>query len=168
MTTIKVQRAPARSMQAASAFEREVDRFLTQPPGLFQFPLGRLFPPVFSFASPTKTFGWLPTAEMTETKDQYIITAELPGLKKENVDIEFDDGILTISGEKKEEEKQEEARYYTFERAYGYFERAFAFAAPVKADKIVATVTDGVLKVMVPKAEMPKVEVKKIPVIEGK
>ncbi len=161
MTSIKIQRAPMK-------FEREVDRFLTEAPGLFHFPFGRLFAPVFSFTSPEKAVSWAPLVEMTEVNDKYLITAEVPGLKKEDMKIEFADGVLTVSGEKKEEVKQEEARFYTFERSYGYFERVFAFPTEVDADKIAATVTDGVLKVEVPKAPVPKVEAKKIPVTEAK
>jgi HSP20 family protein len=167
MTSIKIRRTPEAGMPVPS-FEREVDRFLTQPPGLFQFPFGRLFAPLFSFASPTKEFTWLPAAEMTEVDDTYFITAEVPGLKTDDIKIEYADGVLTISGEKKEEKKEEDARYYTFERSYGWFERAFGFPAAVKAEKIAATVTNGVLKVEVPKAAAQKVEAKKIAVTEGK
>jgi HSP20 family protein len=163
MTTIKIHRAPT-----PTKFEREIDRFLTEPPALFQFPLGRLFAPVFSFASPTKAPTWMPLAEMTEMNDKYFITAEVPGLKKEDLTIEFADGVLTVSGEKKEEEKHEEARFYAFERSYGYFERVFAFPGEVNPERIAATVTDGVLRIQVPKAAATKVEAKKIPVTEGK
>lgn len=168
MATIKIQKTPATGTPAVSSFAQEVDRFLTQPPALFQFPFGRLFAPLFSFTSPSKELSWLPAAEMTEADDKYLITAEVPGLKKDDIAIEYADGVLTISGEKKEEKKQEEARYYTFERTYGCFERAFAFPAAVAADKITAAVTDGVLKVEVPKAAPQKVEAKKIAVTEGK
>ena len=161
MTSIKIQRAPM-------TLEREIDRFLTEPPALFRFPFSRLFAPVYSFTSPAKALSWAPLVEMTELNDKYLITAEVPGLKKENLTIEFADGVLTVGGEKKEEEKHEEARFYTFERSYGYFERTFAFPTEINADKIAATVTDGVLKVDVPKAAVPKVEPKKIPVTEAK
>jgi len=161
MTSIKIQRAPTK-------FEREIDRFLTEPPALFQFPFGRFFSPVFSFMSPTKAPTWAPLVEMTEINDKYMISAEVPGLKKEDIKIEFVDGLLTVSGEKNEEEKHEDARFFTFERAYGYFERAFAFPTEINADKIAATVTDGVLKIEVPKAAVPKMEAKKIPVTEAK
>lgn len=167
MTSIRIRGSPATGTPVSS-FERDVDRFLTQPPALFQFPFGRLFAPLFSFASPTKELNWLPVAEMTEADDTYVITAEVPGLKIEDIAIEYTDGVLTISGEKKEEKKEEDARYYTFERSYGCFERAFAFPAAVNADKIVATVANGVLKVEVPKTLPQKVEAKKIAVTEGK
>jgi HSP20 family protein len=161
MTSIKIQRVPTK-------FEREIDRFLTEPPAMFHFPFGRLFAPVFSFTSPAKALSWAPLAEMTEVNDKYLITAEVPGLKKEDMKLEFADGLLTVSGEKKEELKHEEARFYTFERSYGYFERTFAFPTEINADKIEATVTDGVLKIEVPKAAVPKVEPKQIPVTEAK
>jgi HSP20 family protein len=167
MATLKIHQTPAAAMAAISPFQREIDRLFGQPPGLFQFPFGRLVAPLFSFASPTKELAWLPAAEMTEASNQYVITAEVPGLKKEQLEIAYSGGVLTISGEKKEEKKKEDARYYTFERTYGYFERAFAFPAPVNPDKITATVTDGVLSVQVPKTQAQKGETKKIPVAAG-
>ena len=136
-------------------FAEDVDELFEQANALVDAPFGRLFAPVFPFAKLQKA-GWLPPVEMTETPDQYVVTAEIPGLKKEDVKIEFVDGLLTLTGEKKAEQNVEKARYYAFERTYGSFQRAFAFPTPVETDKIEAVMTDGVLTIRVPKTVKAK------------
>lgn len=107
-----------------------------------------------------------PAAEIVDTAKEYQVTIELPGLKKENVTIELEDGTLTIAGEKKEEVKDEHQQYWVFERSYGAFQRAFTFAIPVDPEKIVATMVDGVLTIRLPKIAAPTESAKKIAISE--
>ena len=78
------------------------------------------------------------------------------GLKKEDVKISILDNILTLSGEKKSEEKSENRKYHRSERTYGAFERKYSLASPIQADKVTASFKDGVLEIRVPKAEEAK------------
>ena len=91
-----------------------------------------------------------------ETKDAYIVTAELPGLKKSDVKITFQDNQLTISGEKKEDADVKNRTFHRYERQFGSFSRTFSIPNLIQADKISASMEDGVLKVTLPKAEEAK------------
>jgi len=93
-----------------------------------------------------------------ETRDELVLTAELPGLREADVDIKLENSVLTIQGRKEEtrEEGQEEQRSHLWERSYGSFQRSFTLPRTVLADKISATFQDGVLHVRVPKAPESK------------
>jgi HSP20 family protein len=96
---------------------------------------------------------WSPPVDVFDTPDAIVLKAELPGLKVEDVDVELDEHVLTISGERRFEEKADDGRAYRLERAYGRFARTMTLPQNVKADEIAATITDGVLEVRVPKAD---------------
>ena len=99
---------------------------------------------------------WSPAVDLTESKDGYAITIELPGAKKEDVSIECQDNLLTIRGEKKSErEEKDEHRHYV-ERSYGSFTRSFRLPNDASSDRVKATFKDGVLSVEVPKVEERK------------
>lgn len=102
---------------------------------------------------PAEPLGWIPPVEMREDATEILVTVELPGLTRDNVDLTFDDGVLTIRGEKSQEKRQEEKdkRYHVLERSYGEFQRAFSIPWAIDAAKIAAEFTDGVLKVRLPK-----------------
>ena len=100
--------------------------------------------------------GWTPALDMHEDKDNLIVKAELPGMKKEDIDISLHDGCLSISGERKSEEKYENAEVYRAERFVGRFQRTLALPAPVAADKVKAHYRDGVLTITLPKTEESK------------
>jgi HSP20 family protein len=85
-----------------------------------------------------------------------VLKAELPGMKVDDIEIEVDDNVLTLKGERTFEEKIDDERYYRVERRYGSFQRSLALPQGVKADEIQATYEDGVLQVTVPKAEAEK------------
>jgi HSP20 family protein len=99
---------------------------------------------------------WVPAVDVFDTKDAVVLKAELPGLKVADIQIEVDDNVLTLRGERTFEEKVDEERYYRVERRYGAFQRSLALPQGVKADEIRATYEDGVLEVTVPKAEAEK------------
>jgi HSP20 family protein len=112
-----------------------------------------------SLRSPESGGGnWMPSVNVTETKDNLVLTAELPGMREENVSIELENNVLTISGEKMEErtEGEEERRYHVWERSYGAFRRSFTLPRTVKADEITARFHNGVLTVDLPKAAEAK------------
>lgn len=96
---------------------------------------------------------WSPAVDVFDTADAIVLKAELPGLKPEEVEVEVDDDVLSIRGERTFREEVEEGRYHRIERAYGAFARTMALPAGVKAGEITASFTDGVLEVRVPKAE---------------
>jgi HSP20 family protein len=107
-----------------------------------------------------------PAVNVSETKDEFTITAELPGLAAKDVSIDYTDGVLTIKGEKEEtqEEKRDDRRYYMWERRFGAFQRAIPFPGGIVEDKIAADFKDGVLAVHLPKAEEAKAAQRKIPI----
>ncbi|MDX1673492.1 MAG: Hsp20/alpha crystallin family protein [Longimicrobiales bacterium] len=99
---------------------------------------------------------WSPPVDVEETGDELILTAELPGMDRENIDIELEDGVLTIQGEKKEEQKDEGTQGLLYERRWGSFTRRFTLPRAVDANNITANYENGILTIRVPKAEEAK------------
>ena len=99
---------------------------------------------------------WSPLTDISEDKDNYVLTLDLPGVKKSDVKISFVDGVLSISGERKQEKETKESKYHRVERAFGRYYRSFTLPAKIKADDITAEFTDGQLTITVPKAEEAK------------
>lgn len=100
--------------------------------------------------------GRTPPLDLYEDKDNFVVKIELPGMKKEDIDVSLHDGSLSISGERKSEEKFEGADVYRSERFFGHFQRTITLPAAVDAGKIKAQYKDGVLAVALPKAEEAK------------
>src|SRR5438874_6700714 len=98
---------------------------------------------------------WTPLADITEDDREYVIKAELPELRKEDVKVTVENGVLTMSGERKFE-KEEKKKYHRVERGYGSFVRTFALPEDADADKIKAEFKHGVLEVHLPKNEKAK------------
>lgn len=105
-------------------------------------------------------FGWRPVVDVVETDDELRLTAELAGVKPEDLEIEVEGDTLRIHGEKKEERKEEkekgESRYRVWERSYGEFSRAFTLPSSVSADEVQADFKNAVLTVHMPKKETAK------------
>lgn len=101
---------------------------------------------------------WAPAVDVRETNEELQVTAELPGLAPEDVNVTVENGVLTISGEKKQEvqEGKEDGNYYLYERHYGRFERSFSLPRTVNAEKVKARFDNGVLTIALPKAEAAK------------
>jgi HSP20 family protein len=97
---------------------------------------------------------WTPAADITETDKEYLIKAELPEVKKEDVKVTLDNGALTISGERRQEKEQKEENEIRVERFYGTFSRTFALPDNIDPKGIRAETKDGVLRVHIPKTEM--------------
>jgi HSP20 family protein len=105
---------------------------------------------------------WFPVMDMSEGKDDITASMELPGIKKEDIKVSVHDDVLTISGEKKQEQADEGENARRVERSYGYFKRSVSLPAGVDPGKVKATFKEGVLKVTLPKLESKKP--KEIPV----
>jgi HSP20 family protein len=99
---------------------------------------------------------WSPSLDLFEDKDNLIVKAELPGLKKEEIDISFQNGALHISGERKHETEKKDAETYRSERFYGRFHRTLSLPKQVDVNKVKASYKDGVLSVTLPKSEEAK------------
>ncbi len=99
---------------------------------------------------------WLPAVDISETADSIVMKAELPGVSRENIDIQVRDNTLTLKGERKFEREVKDENYLRIERSYGAFQRAFSLPTVIQQDKIKAVFKDGVLEVTIPKAEVAK------------
>ena len=146
MNVIRWQRpvlTPWSSFGRLSDLRDEIDR-------LFESPLTEL----------TRTSnllsGWNPALDVFEDKDNFTVKAELPGMKKEDIEVSLHDGSLSISGERKSESKHEDAEVYRAERFFGRFQRTVTLPAPVAPDKVKAQYKDGVLTVTLAKTEQAK------------
>jgi HSP20 family protein len=115
---------------------------------MFEEPFGL---PVFREA-----VGWMPSVDISETETDIVLKADMPGMKKEDVDIELENNVLTLKGEKKEEHEEKEKERYLYERSYGSFQRSFTLPSTVDETKVTAEFTEGVLKVTLPKSGQPR------------
>ena len=96
---------------------------------------------------------WTPVADISETDKEYVIKAELPEVKKEDVKVTLDNGVITISGERKHQKEQKDANEIRIESFYGTFSRSFSLPENIDAKGIRAETNDGVLRVKIPKTE---------------
>jgi HSP20 family protein len=102
------------------------------------------------------TTAWAPALDISERKDAYLVTVEVPGVEPEDLDITMEDGLLTIKGERQFTSESSEQQFHRVERRYGAFRRSITLPAQVQADQIEATFDNGVLQIVVPKAEEAK------------
>jgi len=134
---------PWRPFGELSPFRKEMDRLWNRFSG--ETPFARTFNEM-----------WSPSIDISETKDDFVVKAELPGLEAKDVNVSISGDILTIKGEKKAEEEEKDEHYHCVERYSGSFQRVFQLPSGVKADKIEANFDKGVLKVTLPKVEEAK------------
>jgi HSP20 family protein len=137
---------PWRSSRDLEEWERRLEDFLGRP--MWRLPLERE--------------AWMPAVDVFEKEDKFIVKAEVPGMKEEDIDVSVTGDTLTIKGEKKAESEVKEEDYYRCERAYGSFYRLIPLPSTVDASKIEASYEGGVLEVTLPKAA--KVKPKKVAV----
>lgn len=146
MTLMRVHRPDPWDLSLGERFNtlrEQMDR-------LFGAPFGEL-------ARATEFFNdWAPALDLYETKDELVVKLELPGLKKDEIDISLHDGTLTVSGERKADHKEERGQTYRRERFFGRFQRTVTLPQPVKADAVRASYKDGILTVTLPKTEEAK------------
>lgn len=115
---------------------------------LFEEPFGL---PIFR-----ESLGWMPEVDITESDTEIVLEAELPGMDKDDVEIEIDGNVLTLRGEKKQEKEEQEKGRYLYERSYGAFQRSFSLPATVKEEAVKAEFRKGVLRVALPKDGAPR------------
>jgi HSP20 family protein len=141
---------------------REIDRLFDDfDPILWRSPFRRPIFGIEPFSQREPAWESAPAVDVAEDDKGYEITAELPGMDEKNIEVKVANGGLTIRGEKSEEKEEKKRNYYLHERRFGSFERSFAIPEGVDANKIEATFSKGVLKVMIPKtAEAQKAEKK--------
>jgi HSP20 family protein len=99
---------------------------------------------------------WVPPVDIAEEKDRIVITAELPGFKENDISIQTENGMLTIAGERKFDQENNDRNYHRVERSYGQFVRSFSLPNNVDRERIQATFRDGLLEVDLPKREDAK------------
>lgn len=142
---------PWRPFMEMARWEREMERTFGDFFGRRLRPfLDERWGPEISFGIPT------PAVDLYEEKDEIVAKAELPGMTKDDIQINLIDGLLTIKGEKKKSEEVKEKDYYRSERAYGAFTRSLALPAEVNAEKVRATFKNGILEIHLPKTEEAK------------
>ncbi len=123
-----------------------------------RYEIDRLFESPFAELMRTTQLlsGWTPAIDMFEDKDNFVLRVELPGTKKEDIDLSLHDGSLSISGERKSEDKYQDSEVHRAERFFGRFQRTISVPAPVSPDNIKAQYKDGILTVTLPKTEEAK------------
>ncbi|MFN3918719.1 MAG: Hsp20/alpha crystallin family protein [Methylohalobius sp.] len=131
-------------------FEREMERSLES--------MRRLFRPEEETAAAV----WSPSVDIKEEANRYVVQADLPGVKPEDIEVTLQNGVLTIKGERQTEAKEEKENYRRIERFYGSFFRRFTLPETVEEEKIEANYDKGVLTISIPKK--PEVQPKKISV----
>ncbi len=144
-----VKKNEARPVSMFEEMDNYFDKFFRHPFSL----MARSTWPDFSFPDLDEVS---PSVDIFEEKREIVIKAEMPGIKKEDVNVSITENTVTISGEKKQEEKVEKKDYHRFERSYGSFCRRFRLPENVNSDKIKASFKDGVLEVRLPKTKESK------------
>jgi HSP20 family protein len=143
---------PPRLPMMFDELDRMFNRFFGRPFGLMRWPRAMW---------PEELEAGYPSVDIFEDKNKVVVKAEIPGVDKEDLDVNVTEDAIVISGEKKKEEKVEEKDYYRYERSYGSFHRSLPLPAGVQSDKAKARFKDGVLEITVPKTpEAKKKEVK--------
>jgi len=139
-----------------TSFRREMDRLFDD--------FGRGWPGMAGTFLSRDVFAALrPSMDVAETDKEIEITAELPGLREDEVQVDVSNDILTVKGEKKAEKEEKDKNYYVVERSFGSFSRSVQLPSAIDADQIKATLSNGVLKVVIPKpaaSQSKKIEVK--------
>ena len=142
---------PWRPFKDLPALKEEMDKLWNRFFGerIFQEPFGK---------------GWAPSVDVSETKENVVVKAEIPGMDGKDIDISLSGGVLTIKGEKKQEKEEKEENYYFAERSYGAFSRSIQLPQEVQPDKVTASYKNGVLTIIMPKSEEAKAKEVKIKV----
>lgn len=114
---------------------------------------------------------WVPPVDLEETGEKLILRAELPGMKAEDIDIRFENGVLTLRGERRFENSENNRNFHRVERAYGSFARSFTLPSSIDTERVTANYQNGILELEMPKREEAKpkrIEVKSNPAIDAK
>ena len=139
----------------------------------FQTDMNRLFDGFFGTSARGGERRWVPAMDLGETETDIILTADLPGMKEDDITVEVKDGALIVAGERRDERTEERKGVHRAERSFGRFSRTLTLPRGIDAESVAATFEDGVLEVRVPQPEAPKAHRVKIggrahaPAIEG-
>ena len=118
------------------------------------------FDRLFDFSWPSRDTGllggWSPALDVYDTKENLVVTVEVPGMKKEDIEISLHDGLLTVSGERKDLREQTEGQAFRSERYFGKFQRSLSLPSAVDGNKVKANYKDGILSIHLSKAEEAK------------
>ncbi len=142
---------PWRPFGELSSLRREMDRLWEN--FFVERPLGKIW-----------EREWAPSLDMSETKDNFVVKAEVPGIDAKHIDISLTGDVLTIRGEKRQEKEEKEEDYHLVERSYGSFSRSVRLPAEVESNKIKASYKNGILAITLPKSEKAKAKEVKIKV----
>jgi HSP20 family protein len=134
---------PASTLSPFEEFERRFEDFFRRPFSMMEAPWWTRWPALTGEVAPV--------VDIYEEGGDVVVKAEIPGMKKEEIHVDINEKAVTLSGEKKKEEKVERKDYVRLERTYGSFARTFALPAEVQTDKARATFKDGVLEIRAPK-----------------
>jgi HSP20 family protein len=107
---------------------------------------------------------WQPRVDITETDTAYVIKGEIPGVNKEDIKVNIENGMITMSGERKQEKEEKNKKFHRIERSYGSFMRSFRLPDNVDESAIKAEVKDGMLSVTMPKSAQAKAKSTNVPV----
>jgi len=149
-----VRREPGRALGEVNNWEPfrelrtihdEMDRFFAS-----------LWPRTAEYEAGVGPAAWAPAIDVHEEKDGYVVKAELPGVKREDVSLSLENDVLTIKGERRDEKEEKREGYLRRERVYGTFQRVLQLPRPVQADAVSAEFKEGVLKITLPKADTAK------------
>lgn len=143
--------APWRPFMDLTRWEREMDRTMDD---FFGRRLRPWWPSIWSRGGDAEFI--TPTVDVYEEKEDIVVNAELPGMTKDDIEVEVSDAHLILKGQKKKEETTEKEDYYACERSYGAFHRSVALPKDVQADKVKASFRNGVLEIRLPKTEEAK------------
>jgi HSP20 family protein len=147
-TSSDPRQVPSNEWRPFGSLRREIDRLFEDfDRGFLSLPFGRSL----SEWEPRWLGQMAPAVDIAEKDRVYEITAELPGLDQNNIELKFSNGTLTIKGEKKQETEEKKENYYTSERRYGAFERSFQVPQDIDDTKIEASFSKGLLTVTLPK-----------------
>ena len=127
--------------------------------------MGRQWRPSRQYEGAPSAAPWAPAVDISERKDAYLVAADVAGVKIDDLEITFEDGLLTIQGERHFAHDVAGEKVHRAERSYGAFRRSITLPSHIEADKIEASTQDGVLQILVPKA--PEVQAKRIQVRLG-
>lgn len=121
-----------------------------------QSEVNRVFDAFFGNGTTARSRRWVPAMDLVETENHLVLKADLPGMSRDEIEIEVKDGVLTVSGERKADHEEKSEGYYRVERAYGRFSRSLTLPKGADAEGIAADFSDGVLEVRIPKPEERK------------
>jgi len=108
---------------------------------------------------------WMPAVDIQETQAEYLIKVELPEIKKDDVKVTVEDGLLAIRGERKQEKEEKGKKFHRIERSYGTFLRTFTVPMDAEENKVAADFQDGILRVHLPKTEKPRSKALEVKVV---